>query len=178
MRLVNLSVMFLVVGGILGACNNEGEESSVYTGRETQYNLLEGSYLETTTSGSITVRERTDKSVEIQLLMEGTLNGAIHPVHLHYGSLQDDGLVAEFLSNLEDAGNNRSQSLTHLTQLADGTTITYDQLIDMDGSIKVHFEEEGALKDVLLGATNIGTNYSMADVGSVKDITLCNSQTE
>ncbi|MEO0331176.1 MAG: hypothetical protein AAF223_05755, partial [Bacteroidota bacterium] len=102
MRLVSLFLLALVV--VFSACNNDAEESSLYTGRETQYNLLEGSYLETTTSGSITVKERIDKSVEIQLLMEGTLNGAVHPVHLHYGSLQDDGLVAEFLNNLEDAG--------------------------------------------------------------------------
>jgi len=176
MRLVSLFLLALVA--VLAACNNESEESSEYTGRETQYNLLEGSYLETTTSGTITIKERTDQSVEIQLSMDGTLNGAVHPVHLHYGSLQDDGLVAEFLNNLEDAGNNRSQSTTRLTKLSDGTSVTFDKFLAMDGSIKVHFEEEGALKDVILGATNIGANYRMGDVGSLKDITICNSKTE
>ncbi len=176
MRLVSLFLLAFVA--VLAACNNEGEESSIYSGRETQYTLLEGSYLETTTSGTITIKERTDKSVEIQLSMDGTLNDAVHPVHLHYGSLQDDGLVAKFLNNLEDAGNNRSQSITHLTQLPDGTSVTFDEFLGMDGSIKVHFEEEGALKNIILGATNIGANYRMGDVGSLKDITICNSNTE
>jgi len=176
MRLICLFLLASAV--ILTACNNEGEENANYTGREIQYNLLEGSYLETTTSGMVTIKERLDKSAEIKLVIDGTLNNAQHPVHLHYGNLQDNGLVAEFLNNMEDIGNNRSQSITHLTQLADGTAITYDQLVKMNGSIKVHFEEDGALKDVILGATNIGANYQMADIGSIKDITVCNSKTE
>lgn len=171
-------VSLLLLSSVILFTACDSNEDDLYTGRETSYNLLKGSYLETTTSGVITLKERADKSVEIQLLMEGTLDQAVHPVHLHYGSLQDDGLVAEFLNNLEDIGDNRSQSITHLTQLADGTALTYDQLVDMDGSIKVHFEEEGSLKDVILGASNIGVNYRMSDIGSVKDITLCNSKTE
>jgi len=174
MRIVSLLLLSSVM--LFSACDSK--EDDLYTGRETQYNLLDGSYLESTTSGFITIKERADQSVEIQLLMEGTLDQAVHPVHLHYGSLQDDGLVAEFLNNLEDIGDNRSQSITHLTQLADGTAVTYDELVKMNGSIKVHFEEEGTLKDVILGATNIGANYRMADIGSIKDITICNSKTE
>ncbi|MEM9829252.1 MAG: hypothetical protein AAF944_01365 [Bacteroidota bacterium] len=172
----NISLLALSLAVLFAACDSNDED--LYSGRETQYNLLEGSYLGTTTTGTITIKERVDRTAEIQLVMEGTLNEAVHPVHLHYGSLQDDGLVAEFLNDLKDVGNNRSQSITHLTQLTDGTAITYDHLVSMDGSIKVHFEEAGALRDVILGASNIGANYSMADVGSVKDITLCNSKTE
>ncbi|MEQ9437721.1 MAG: hypothetical protein RIG62_01690 [Cyclobacteriaceae bacterium] len=176
MRLIGFMTVFVTVLALNSGCSSE--EESLYTGREIQYNLLEGSYLETTTSGYITVRERNDHSIDIQLLLEGTLDNAIHPVHLHYGSLQDDGLVAEFLDNVEDTGNHHSQSITHLTQLSDGSTMTYDRFIDMDGSIKVHFEEEGALKDVILGATNIGTNYNIADLGLAGDITICNSKTQ
>jgi len=176
MRTIQLMMVFIVVLVLSSACNNE--EESMYTGRETRYTLLEGSYLDATTSGYITVKERTDQSIEIQLFLEGTLDQAIHPVHLHYGSLQDDGLVAEFLQNVEDVGNNHSQSITHLTQLADGSAITYDRFIGMDGSIKVHFEEEGPLENVILGATNIGTNYRISDLGLTEDIIICNSNTQ
>lgn len=176
MRFINLMTVFIAVLALISACNNE--EESIYTGRETRYTLLEGSYFEAITSGYITVKERTDQSIDIQLFLEGTLDQAIHPVHLHYGSLQDDGLVAEFLHNVEDVGDHHSQSITHLTQLADGSTITYDRFINMDGSIKVHFEEDGPLEDIILGATNIGTNYRISDLGLSGDISICNSNTQ
>nr|WKN34955.1 hypothetical protein K4G66_21500 [Tunicatimonas sp. TK19036] len=171
-------MIFAAVLVLNSACSSSEEESSMYTGREVSYNLLEGSYMENTTSGNIVVKERNDHSIDIQLFLDGTLDEAVHPVHLHYGSLVDDGLVAEYLHNVEDIGDHHGESITHLTQLADGSTITFDSFIEMDGSIKVHFEEEGPLKDVILGATNIGTNYSMSDVGLIGDISICNSKTQ
>ena len=178
MRLTGFMMIVVVVLMLNSACSNSDEESSIYTGREVSYNLLEGSYMDNATSGNIIVKERNDHSIDIQLLLDGTLDQAIHPVHLHYGSLLDDGLVAEFLHNVEDIGEHHGQSITHLTELSDGSTMTFDRFISMDGSIKVHFEEEGPLKDVILGATNIGTNYNMADVGLIGDISVCNSKTQ
>lgn len=176
MRSIGSMMVLVVVLAFGSSCNSE--EESMYTGRETRYTLLEGSYLESTTSGYITVKERSDQSIDIQLFLEGTLDQAIHPVHLHHGSLQDDGLVAEFLQNVEDVGDHHGQSITHLTRLADGSAMTYDRFINMDGSIKVHFEEDGPLKNVILGATNVGTNYSISDRGLTGDITICNSSTQ
>jgi hypothetical protein len=155
----------------------QSEESSVYTGRELSYPLIEGSFFDQPTTGYLTVRERTDQSVEIAVALTGTTEGAIHPVHLHYGNLANDRPVAAWLSPLEDTGGGESRSVTRLDHLYDDSPLTFDLFVGMDGSLKVHFEEAGPWEYVVLGATNIGRNYSNADVTRYQDITLCNGQT-
>ena len=155
----------------------QSEESSAYTGREIRYPLIEGSFFDRATSGYLVARERTDQSVEIEVDLTGTANQAIHPVHLHYGNLSNDQPVAAWLSPLEDAGEGRSRSITRLDHLYDDSPLTFDLFASMDGSVKVHFEEAGQWKDVILGATNIGRNYSATDASQYQGITLCNGLT-
>lgn len=156
----------------------EQEEISLYTGREVSYTLTEGAYFDYKTTGNIVVKERTDRSVEIQIFLEGTMEDAIHPVHLHYGSLEADGYIAQWLNVMKDTGNGKSQSITHLSKLYDESEMTYDQFLAMDGSIKIHFEEYGSMKNVILGAANIGKNFSPSDILLSKDITICNSKVQ
>jgi hypothetical protein len=166
-------LLFLLVFG----CESE-EEEELYTGREVKYEMLKGAFFEHETTGYILIKERIDQSIDIEINMEGTLPNAYHPVHLHYGSLEDDGLVAEFLTYLEDTGNRKSQSITHIKYLRnEDTPITFDRFLEMDASIKVHMEESGEYKDVILGASDIGKNYSIQMPGSNKAITICNSKT-
>lgn len=154
----------------------QSEESSVYTGRELSYPLIEGSFFDQATTGYLTVRERTDQSVEITVGLTGTADGAIHPVHLHYGGLADDQPVAAWLSPLEDTGGGKSRSITRLDHLYDDSPLNFDQFASMDGSLKVHFEEAGPWENVILGATNIGRNYAATDATRYQDITLCNGR--
>ena len=155
----------------------QSEETSDYTGREIRYPFIEGAYFDQATSGHLTARERADQSVEIEVALDGTADRAIHPVHLHYGTLADDRPVAAWLSPLEDVGAGKSQSITRLDHLYDDSPMTFDLFSAMDGSVKVHFEEAGQWKDVILGATNIGRNYAATDATLYKDITLCNGRT-
>ena len=155
----------------------QSEESSAYTGREIQYPLVEGSYFDQVTSGYLVARERTDQSVELTLTVHGTTDEAIHPVHLHFGSLGEDQPVAALLNPLEDIGNHESLSVTRLDHLYNDSPVTFDAFTAMDGSVKIHFEETGQWEDVILGATNIGRNYSVTDAATFKDITLCNGNT-
>ena len=166
---------FLILACLfLGACYSD--ENSLYTGNELQYNLIEGSYFDQQTSGYLTVRERSDQSLELDVHLDGTLKGAVHPVHLHFGSLADDQPVAAWLNPIEDLNGGQGQSMTHLTSLDDSTPITFNQFKAMNGSIKIHFEETGQMKNVILGATNIGQSYRPDDATTFKDITICNSR--
>lgn len=155
----------------------QSDETSLYTGREVRYPLIEGAFFEQATSGSLIARERTDQSVEIEVNLTGTPERAVHPVHLHFGSLGEDRPVAAWLSPLEDVGNHQSRSITRLDHLYHDEPMTFDVFSEMDGSVKIHFEESGQWKDVILGATNIGRNYSMTDAAVYQDITICNGRT-
>ena len=154
------------------------EETSDYTGREVRYSLLSGSFFEQTTAGYLIARERNDYSVEVEVSLTGTADQAIHPVHLHYGTLADNRPVAAWLSPLEDVGAGKSQSITRLDHLYDDSPMTFDLFSAMDGSVKVHFEEAGQWEDVILGATNIGRNYADNDASLYQGITLCNGRTD
>lgn len=171
----NLSILLVFV--IVFACDPDVEEE-IYTGREVKYEMLKGAFFEHETSGFIVVRERVDQSIDIEINMEGTLPNAYHPVHLHYGNLEDNGLVAEFLTYMEDRGNRKSQSVTHIKFLRnEDTPMTFDKFLEMDGSIKVHMEESGEFKDLILGASEIGSNYKYQLSGNTKAITICNGKT-
>ena len=171
--LANIGLSLLMVAGT--AC--QSEEASQYTGREVRYPLIEGSFFDQATSGTLVARERSDQSVEIEIDLTGTVDQAIHPVHLHFGSLADDQPVAAWLTPLEAMSEGKSQSITHLTHLYDDSPMTFELFEAMDGSVKIHFEESGQWEDVILGATNIGRNYSITDAAVYKDIAICNGRT-
>ncbi len=176
MKFLLLSLSLVSILSLGGGC--QSEESSAYTGQELRYPLIAGSFFEQATSGYLIARERDDQSVEVEIDLTGTADKAIHPVHLHYGSLSDDQPVAAWLNPLEDVGSRRSQSITRLDHLYDDSPVTFDQFAAMNGSVKIHFEEAGQWKDVILGSTNISRNYAATDAGVYKGITVCNGRTD
>ena len=51
--------------------------------------------------------------------------------------------------------------------------VSYTDLLDFDGSIKIHLDD-GANKKVVIAAANIGINASM----DISDISVCSSEKE
>ena len=135
------------------------DEVNLYTGNEVDFELLPGDFDGNTTSGNLMIKERTDGNAEIEITLNGIIQGASHPAHLHFGSLEANGLMASLLNPVEET-NGIGKSSTLLTALDNGTIINYASLLVFDGSVKIHFEQTGALKHVILGATNIGINSS------------------
>ena len=174
MKSLAFTISLGVLAGLSTGC--QSDETSQYTGREVRYPLIEGSFFDQATSGSLIARERTDQSVEIEVDLTGTADEAIHPVHLHFGSLGDDQPVAAWLTPLEDIGESESRSITRLDHLYNDEPMTFDLFEQMDGSVKIHFEESGQWEDVILGATNIGRNYDVTDAAVYKDIAICNGR--
>ncbi len=170
-----ITVLLLAVSIVACGSDSEGEDSP-FTGNEVSFTLIPGEVEGNTTSGTLTIKERTDGQGEIQIVLNGVIQGAQHPVHLHFGDLEADGLVATYLTQIAEVdGVGRSNTI--LSQLDDGTPLTYSDLITFNGSIKIHFEESGPLEDALLGATNIGINSAgnEAYLLGLKDITQCNN---
>ena len=175
MKSLSLAITFGVLALLSTSC--QSEETSLYTGREVRYPLIEGSLFDQETAGTLIARERNDQSVEVIVDLSGTSEQAVHPVHLHFGSLGEDQPVAAWLSPLEDMGDGKSQSITRLDHLHNDDPLTFDLFTEMDGSVKIHFEESGQWEDVILGATNIGRNYDVTDATRYQDIATCNGRT-
>ncbi|MFT6872629.1 MAG: hypothetical protein ACJAVN_001640 [Roseivirga sp.] len=157
------------------ACAEE-DSSSEFTGNEVRLEMIPGTVQGNTTSGTLLIRERTDGKAQIEITLNNVLTNADHPVHLHVGSLDDDGDVVLLLERLVEE-NGVGRSITQLDALEDNTTLNYSSFLNFNGSVKIHFEDSGLLENEILGAVNIGINTAenQAYLNGVRSITVCNS---
>ncbi len=174
-RISTYLAMFALVL-LFGACGEGNVGDSEFTGNEIRMELIPGTVSGNTTSGSLLIRERTDGNAQLDITLNNILSGAEHPVHLHFGSLEDDGEVATLLTTIREV-DGVGQSSTILTSLDNDTQVNYSNMLTFNGSIKIHFEASGPLEDEILGSTNIGMNMggNEAYLNGTKSITTCNS---
>ena len=174
----NYLFLFIISAMALVACsgNEEIDQSLTFTGNETRLVMIPGTVQGNTTTGTLVIKERTDGKAQIELTMQNVLKNSSHPIHLHFGSLADDDKIATLLNELKE-NDGVGFSSTLLGPLEDGTQLNYRDLINFNGSIKVHFEASGPLEDEILGAINIGLNENenAAYLTGEKSITQCNS---
>ena len=168
-------ILILASFAIYISCSSEGETD--FTGNEVSIPMISGTVEGNTTNGMLTIRERKDGSAQIEIIVDNVIKNAIHPIHLHYGSLEDNGNVATILSELTES-NGVGSSVSILTELSNGQRLSYNDLMVWDGSIKVHFEATGPLEKALIVSSNIGLNQAdnSAYMTGDKQITICNSQ--
>lgn len=146
----------LILGAIavmlLGACQDNETTKSDFTGNETTYALLPGSQYDI--DGTVTFKEKLDGSTLIVLQLSGTEGSVQFPVHLHLGDITVD--AADVAALLNPVTGSTGKSETTLKQLADESTITYQQLTDLNACIKVHLSASGQDKDIILAGGNVG----------------------
>lgn len=153
---------------VLFACEERTNQEVVFTGNEVVYSLQAGSAY--TISGSLYLKEKTDGSTLVSILLDGTEGDVEHPVHLHLGDLSTaDAAVAALL---EPVDSKTGKSETVLKQLADESSISYAELIQLAASIKIHLAEAGPGRDIILAGTNIGTAVT-SNTGARSGITIC-----
>lgn len=152
-----LSVCFIVCMLIFSACkDDEGDTPDGFTGRETRYELLSGS--DFNFHGEALFEEKTNGSTRITIKLEGVHSSSevYLPVHLHHGPVEQEAAMAAML---EPVNSRTGESITHLQYLMDDSAISYEELLDFDGHIKVHLGESGEDKEVILAYGNIGRNH-------------------
>lgn len=93
----------------------------------------------------------SNDSTVIELKLENTPDGGMHPAHIHFNTAVEGGDIALDLTTVDGA---TGESSTHVTALNDGTAITYAELLDYDGYINVH-----------LSADDLGTLVAQGDIG-------------
>ena len=164
------SYLLLSLLVIFAACGDDESQVMEFTGNQMIYNLTNDP-LYYDGSGTVTFKERVDGGVNIEVSMDPTGSAGLHPTHLHFGTFDDpDAEMAALLSSVDAV---TGQSTTTLYELLDGTTISYIYLLEYDGSIKIHLDDD-VNKKVVIAAANIGINASM----DITDIAVCSSEKE
>lgn len=163
-----------VLGGIVLSffflgCQDNDSVPTDFTGNETVYALLAGPVYPI--SGTATFKEKKDGSTVVVINLTGTEGDIHHPVHLHLGNTgSPDAEVAALLTSVTGS---TGKSETTLTALADETSVTYSQLIELGACIKIHLAESGPERDIILAAGNIGSSMNAKSSG---EIAICKSE--
>lgn len=155
------------------ACQENSPVETEFTGNQVTYALLPGSSYPV--SGSVIVKEKVDGFSLIRIELTGTEGDIEHPVHLHVGSIGTPD--AAILALLNPVPGRTGISETEFSRLSDETTVTYQEFIHLDGSIKVHLAASGPDKDIILAAGNIGSNVGGHEHhGGRVNIAVCRSE--
>lgn len=132
------------------ACSKE----DLFNTPETTYLLHRANF--NPTSGKVTVKALESDKLEFRIELSNTIEGIAHPAHLHFGSVSEVGELA-FGLNPVDGATGESVTVLDGVTLADGRVLTYDLFLQLDGSIKIHMNDN-YFKHMVLAFGNIGKN--------------------
>jgi hypothetical protein len=147
-------VAFALLASIVSCEDKQEEQPDDLTGNETAYPLYAG--VAFGYDGTLTIKERRDGYAQLVIHLEGTSGALQFPAHLHFGSYSEGAAMAALLEPVQ-AATGRSETL--LTALMNEEPITYAQLLQFDGHIKVH-QDDNLNKGVILSYGNMGINDS------------------
>jgi hypothetical protein len=162
----------LFVGFGVAACQEQESVDSTFTGNQTVYSLQQAS--DYSVNGTVTLKEKKDGNAWVEVTLSGTEGNIEHPVHLHLGDItKPDAEVAALLTPVIGLVG---VSETDLTKLADESTVSYRELLELNACIKVHLAASGADRDIILAGGNIGS-AALNDMSTGRaSIGLCKSE--
>jgi hypothetical protein len=141
-------LMFLLASLFIMACENEDESPQVI---QKEYAL--NSISDPSIQGTATFTKESETSTLVRIELEGTEGGDMHPAHIHRNSASDGGGIAIGLNDIAGA---TGVSETTITQMGDGTAISYEELLNFDGHINVHLSSTSM--STIIARGNIGSN--------------------
>lgn len=141
----------------LSGCNDDDDEPQPQlTGDSKTFVLAPVS--PSATSGTVTFAERDDDKVLVTIQLTGTQSGNTHPAHIHANSAAETGAIILDLTAVNGADG---KSETVVNALNDGTVVTYEDLLALDGYVNVHASESDL--GTLIAQGDIGVNELTAD---------------
>ncbi len=163
-------VSVLLVICLIACESNEKAIDSNLTGKKMVYTLYQGS--DYNVSGTVTFKETTTHGTIIELNISGTEKGLFHPVHLHFDNIAGNGDIAAVLNPVEGG---TGVSTTTLSAIENLSKITYQELLEMEASIKVHLSDTAPDKNTILVGGNVGLADLKADPFGRVEIAVCKS---
>jgi hypothetical protein len=142
-----LTILLIAAFGCSEKDDQPIKNTSVYTIYRANYNPV---------SGEVKVTEIDPGVLEIKIALQNTDPAGNHPAHLHFGSVKEVGELA-FALNPVDGATGISTTVLKEVQLSNGDILTYDRFREMDGSIKIHMDDD-YYKNMVLAFGNIGKN--------------------
>ena len=147
-RLSFLSCLLLASMNFFIGCSDD-ETLPQLTGESKQFVLFAKS--NPAVSGTVTISKRNDNATLITIQLRGTSAGGSHPAHIHANSAAESGGIVLDLTAVDGS---TGKSETVVKSLNNGSPITYDQLINLDGYVNVH-----------LSGTDLATLIAQGDIG-------------
>jgi hypothetical protein len=125
------SLALLILGVILifSSCNKDDVEKAVIL-QSVEYSIYDIS--NSNISGKATFTQEDNGSTHVLIELEGAFTSE-NPAYIRFNSAAEGGLVAITLKACECAISN-----TTITQLDNGSPITYEGLIMLNGHITIH----------------------------------------
>lgn len=152
-------LMVVLIGISFYSCKDDDGDATGPTGNVMTYDLA--SVSNPAISGTVEFSENSDNTTTIKIMLTGTSSGGNHPAHIHFNTAAEGGGIAVDLANVDGA---TGESETIVSQLNDGTAVTYDDLIDYDGYVNVHLSS-GDLA-TLIAQGDIGQNALTGEMES------------
>ena len=136
----------------ISACSSDDEgglTDPMLTGNSEEYSLFSKS--DPGITGMVTFAERDDGITVITIELSGTSAGGDHPTHIHANTAAEGGTILLDLTNVDGANG---MSVSEVSTLNDGSSVSYNDLINIDGYINVH-----------LSSGDLGTLIAQGDIG-------------
>jgi hypothetical protein len=131
---------------MLLGCSKDDVNTVILRSVEYQLSSVDGSGV----TGKATFTEDSNRTTEILIELTGT-STKIHPAYLHYNTAAEGGPIALTLKVCEC-----SVGHTVVSKLDDGTPISYDGLLKLDGHIAIH--KSPTEVGTIVAAANVGAN--------------------
>lgn len=154
-KTMKLIVPVIIGAMVIASCSSDDDgmlPPIVGQGDSTTYQL--GSVANPDISGTAKVIANEDNTITVELNLQNTPSGGMHPAHIHFNTAVEGGDVAITLGTVD--GSTGMSSVT-FSALDDGTVISYEDLLDFDGYINVH-----------ASADDLGTLVAQGDIGQNK----------
>ncbi len=173
MKLFQKILFPLLIVVFLGSCKEESQQQvSEFTGNKIVYSLFQAT-TDYNVKGTVSFNEKVDGSTAVLVEVSGTEGDNYHPLHLHFGPIDGDGDIAALLTPIHGASG---RSETDLNLLSDGTVLSYNDLLAMEASIKVHLSGIGDDAKIVLAGGNVGSAIDKSTSNDrVIKITVCKS---
>ena len=134
---------------IFTSCDSDDDATPDFEGETIEYVLQPVG--EVTVDGTVTFSENENGSTTIEVVMEGTEEGATYSPRLLRGSASEAGELAVTLEDIEEG-----KSTTNLTKLEDDSEVSFEDLKEMDGHIAIYLVAEE--DETPVATANIGAN--------------------
>jgi hypothetical protein len=147
-KFVFISLLSMASIVYLSGCDDD-EDDPKLTGDNTVFDLA--AVGNSTASGTVTFAKRDDNKTVVTIQLSGTQATGDHPAHIHANTAAEGGSI---VLSLENVSGSNGKSETIVMALDDGTSVTYEELIEFDGYVNVHTSE-----------SDLGTLVAQGDIG-------------